>query len=376
MQALKDDDIDYVLRGINLNLAEVGLPYLIYLHAYRVVASVLSRARQSSNLLEHLPNFYELSVQIYPDFYQKVEKQWGQTFQDLKSNKYKELFEKNTSTYSITNSERNSGLIKLIEGVIAVRDEDNKSKLGTMISQLMNYQIDDDLYQEICLNWMREQLDAVVSRMKTSLLCCRSLFRKEEILEANEGRSQEFKRYTWPISAPNIKNHIKKTIVGFLNTHGGIIYVGVYEDKEKKNTVTGIMLDRTKLKEVHDFFRGLVDEVYPKHNGFEVTRETTITRFESNRIPINQYVSLEFLPVVEKQEYYNHRPDKLLDKLYIVKLIVKIGYPKHFYHLINQDQMIDFYVRDDRNVEKKTFPEAHAEVYRRPDNSTSRLQKQ
>ena len=43
--------------------------------------------------------------------------------------------------------------------------------------------------------------------------------------------------------------------------------------------------------------------------------------------------------------------------------MVKIGYPKHLYHLINNEQMIDFYVREDRNVEKKPFPEAHSMIY-------------
>ena len=32
--------------------------------------------------------------------------------------------------------------------------------------------------------------------------------------------------------------------------YGGIIYIGIYEDKNKKNSVSGIILEKTKLKEV------------------------------------------------------------------------------------------------------------------------------
>ena len=73
------------------------------------------------------------------------------------------------------------------------------------------------------------------------------------------------------------------------------------------------------------------------------------------------------MPVAEKEELYNVRCDKETDKLYIIKIFVKIGYPKHFYHLINNEHSIDFYVRMDRNVEKKPFPEAHSAIYERLD---------
>lgn len=44
---------------------------------------------------------------------------------------------------------------------------------------------------------------------------------------------------------------------------------------------------------------------------------------------------------------------------------MKIGHPKHLYHVVNQDKNIDFYERVDRNVDKKTFPEAYKQIYER-----------
>ena len=49
--------------------------------------------------------------------------------------------------------------------------------------------------------------------------------------------------------------------------------------------------------------------------------------------------------MVEKNEFYNARTEKDSDRLYLIKLFVKMGYPKHLYHLINNEQSIDFYLR-------------------------------
>ena len=74
------------------------------------------------------------------------------------------------------------------------------------------------------------------------------------MLKANEGASQEFKRYTWPINTKTIIHHIKKTIVGFLNVKGGVIYIGINEDSNKMATVTGISLNFNQIKEIFEFF--------------------------------------------------------------------------------------------------------------------------
>lgn len=83
---------------------------------------------------------------------------------------------------------------------------------------------------------------------------------------------------------------------------------------------------------------------------------------------INEYVGLEFVPVVKANDVYeDERGTKENEALYIIKVFVKIGYPKHYYHVINNEHSIDFYVRLDRNVEKKPFPDAHSVIYDRLD---------
>ena len=52
--------------------------------------------------------------------------------------------------------------------------------------------------------------------------------------------------------------------------------------------------------------------------------------------------------------------DKDSKNVYILKVFVKPGHPKHLYHLVTTDgKNLDFFVRNDRNVEKLQFPVVH-----------------
>lgn len=94
--------------------------------------------------------------------------------------------------------------------------------------------------------------------------------------------------------------HLKKTIVGFLNTGGGIIYIGIQEDKQKITAVTSMELKDNKKLEVYNFFKDLVDKnVNPKHKGFDVS-DKNVPIFDCQKIPINDYISLEMMPVVNE----------------------------------------------------------------------------
>lgn len=71
----------------------------------------------------------------------------------------------------------------------------------------------------------------------------------EKEINQKEGGSQEYKKYHWPITNPNIIFHIVKTIIGFLNSQGGIVYIGIFEEKDKKNKVCGIKLAKKNIRE-------------------------------------------------------------------------------------------------------------------------------
>ena len=53
--------------------------------------------------------------------------------------------------------------------------------------------------------------------------------------------------------------------------------------------------------------------------------------------------------MVDPKTFTNIIDEKKLN-LYIVKIVVKIGHPKHLYHIVNAEKNLDFYERQDRNV--------------------------
>jgi predicted HTH transcriptional regulator len=75
----------------------------------------------------------------------------------------------------------------------------------------------------------------------------------------------------------SIVNHLAKTVVSFLNTAGGIIFVGMKEDKDKMIQATGIKFkaeERTNfLYFMHD---NIMRRVFPK-TPEEQSRERVLT---------------------------------------------------------------------------------------------------
>lgn len=96
--------------------------------------------------------------------------------------------------------------------------------------------------EEICLNWIKGQVQKDQDE-KQLYLCCQIHFERastSKLTGFSETANQEFKDYRWPLENPSIIFHLTKTVVGFLNTTGGIIYVGLKEDKTKLVEVKGI----------------------------------------------------------------------------------------------------------------------------------------
>lgn len=73
---------------------------------------------------------------------------------------------------------------------------------------------------------------------RTKFLCCRKfLYQGENIYENNDTRI-ELVNYNYPFKNQEILS-IKKTICSFLNTEGGILYVGIEKSPNGKRTAIG-----------------------------------------------------------------------------------------------------------------------------------------
>lgn len=78
----------------------------------------------------------------------------------------------------------------------------------------------------------------------------------------------------WPIKNLNIEKQLLKNIIGFLNAKGGIIYIGIMENKDKKTAVEGIELTDTEMDEFHEFIGEKVwDHIGPRKDDLDNERE-------------------------------------------------------------------------------------------------------
>ena len=62
---------------------------------------------------------------------------------------------------------------------------------------------------------------------------------------------------------PSIIKHVKKTIVGFLNLEGGIIYVGMKENPSDVQSV-GILLKSEEIPKFFEWVHDLCESIYPQ----------------------------------------------------------------------------------------------------------------
>ena len=76
--------------------------------------------------------------------------------------------------------------------------------------------------------------------------CCKTVFSKDEKVEV-EKEFMESKKFTGLKNMNiNILHHIKKTIVGFLNTGGGMFIIGI-DEKNEQYTVVGMKMKESEM---------------------------------------------------------------------------------------------------------------------------------
>lgn len=68
--------------------------------------------------------------------------------------------------------------------------------------------------------------------------------------------------YTYPFITSNV-DIILKTVVSFLNTEGGYIFIGIKETSKKKRIVTGLVLCEAEKEQIYKDIRQLSNSIKP-----------------------------------------------------------------------------------------------------------------
>ena len=160
------------------------------------------------------------------------------------------------------------------------------------------------------INNFRNGLNAdEINKLKEIPLKDRVYLYSEEDLNDEEDEYTEFKNYTLPFS-PEIIYELKRQYCGFLNSHGGRIYIGINDLRKVK----GLDLDNTQRDTIRKELVNYINDFYP----------------ECRTNKINVY----FIPIKSKQT------NQIINHLYVIKIIIMPGEPYHLYSLSNKGGFI------------------------------------
>ena len=83
----------------------------------------------------------------------------------------------------------------------------------------------------------------------------------------------------------------------------------------------------------------MVEEIYPKHPQFKLKQ---VTGEFTHRTILNDYIELEFHPLMNSSEkrnmFFTNYIDDKGNLNVLIKIMVKSGHPKHLYHLLNEKE--------------------------------------
>ena len=187
--------------------------------------------------------------------------------------------------------------------------------------------INDANVQEIVLN-----ADSIEKELKEKLEN-RTFFFYGEILSQGEDQFTEFKDY------PEIDNRLRQNLIrqylGFLNSKGGFIYLGITDLKEVK----GMNLNYKECDNQRSNLFNLTNNFYPR------------SRLDK--------IEISFIPVLDQKTL------KKIQDLYVVKIHISAGDPSSLYVAGNSKHEMYSAIRRQTQVLNLTLEEMQTEIIKR-----------
>lgn len=149
----------------------------------------------------------------------------------------------------------------------------------------------------------------------------KSFFTFNEYIPEDENEFFEYKDYKPPIYCNQEKmKTLKRTINAFINTKGGVIFIGITDDK----LVRGILLNDKEKDITCNFLFNLVNSFYPSCN------------FNSVQVKLI--------------EVYNERRTCIINSLYVIKIIILQGDVRMLYSVDNTFSIRSFLRYNSQNI--------------------------
>ena len=224
-------------------------------------------------------NYPESTIEFFKDIIKKIEDFKNQ--KNIKTNL--QFFEKNKNNQNNQNISAN-----------------NSNSNNTNHSNNINNEKKDDSGQfESILS--KEEL----KKLREIPLKERTYFYKNEELAYGEDELTEFKNYIFPLIKDQEKE-LKRQYIGFLNSHGGRIYIGI----DDRKIVKGVVLTYKNCDSLRNRLVGYSNDFFPK------------CRLDK--------IKVFFIPI--RNTFIN----KFINNLYVVKIIVLPGDPYSLYSITSK----------------------------------------
>ena len=185
--------------------------------------------------------------------------------------------------------------------------------------------------QEIAL--IEDSNKIEIENIKKIKLENRTFFFYGEKLSQGEDQFTEFKDY--PIIDKNLRQNLIKQYLGFLNSKGGFIYIGITDLKE----VVGMKLNYKQSDIQGNDLVGLTNNFYP---------QARLDKIEVFFIPIINRETNEFIP-----------------DLFVIKIHISAGDPNFLYVAGNSKQEMFSAIRRQTQVLNLTLEEMQTEIIKR-----------
>lgn len=137
---------------------------------------------------------------------------------------------------------------------------------GKLINEFINKELNvaepTTRFEECIYTYIRIQLENIQGIIREKLqeketgFCCRLHFEKDSKKSDVETKSQNFSKElpSLPSKRTNedaeLKDRIKRSVVSFLNSSGGIIYIGIEHNAQKEAKFTGVSVNEKEKAEI------------------------------------------------------------------------------------------------------------------------------
>lgn len=308
--------------------------------------------------------FYSLYANFKDNFFKFYELENGSLPFNSNPAKYKDLLpllEEKKVIYNYLDLKKRDLIQEFLDIKHSQKEASEKKRdLNSFICKSLNAYQPCSFLDEMMLNCIKIKVEALSYTLHAEdYFCCKIHFQLQFKTKCPEDQNKEFKKYYWPLEKPSLVIHLQKTVASFLNSSGGIIYIGLYEDKNKLVSVVGMALRPKEKKDFLCFMKStILSEIYPR-----IPEEGG---FEDGEHVLNKYVSVDFLDIFEEETLLNAQAQKDGVRLYIVRVKVKYGDPFELYHLNNRTNFLpEAYIREDKVVKNKTMQEFITEAQKR-----------